>query len=497
MNILHHAALIAALALSGAVAACTEADRADTEPAAAMQPEDTQSMQLRLTLEETSPGARSSEAADATITDVMLLLFTPDAAGEPDRLYAVLRGENISETDAGGSRTFDARLGISAATPKRLVAVAVANAARFFDAMHSAASQGADFSTVGALLTEDMATRDGIATQYTFYGRATTMIDTSLKAQSVKMQMLRDLARVRLTLTEEVYARGHRLASLHFYNRYDRICLIPLRYAESRATLPGGASAAANSVPGPVLTDSPTLTMVTSEQDMVMGGTGDPDDDYRFTRPALIVGVYYRGTELSYYRLDLRDGEGMLHDILRNHSYNVNVNGIDGPGQPTPEEAYFNVTTGISAEIVEWDDEEFDAAFDGGSWVALAREVTLGPGAGDEASLEFATNVPTEQWELTWAAPDADFSELTYVTAATLRGDLFEVSLPVTLDDAGHAALTFKALENLPADTDVRVRTLYINVTPRLRLAINVSQAQASTDDGDAPWGTDYIFGDL
>ncbi|MCM1337002.1 MAG: Mfa1 fimbrilin C-terminal domain-containing protein [Candidatus Amulumruptor caecigallinarius] len=501
MRITHHITLASLLALSPLVSGCSAGDASSTEPVAAEASAPEGSMQLRLMLDSAAPGSRAADApqdaSDMTIADVMLLLFTSDVSGEPENLYAVLRADNISEADAAGSRTFDARLGISASTPRHLVAVAVANASRFFDALHVMATQAADYSSVASLLTEDMDGRAAAPQLFTFYGRATTLIDTSLKAQSVKMSMLRDLARVRITLADDVYARGHRLASLHIYNRFDHICLFPLNYAGGRATLPGGVAAAANVVPEPAMTDSPSLTIHVSEQDILMDGSGDPEDEWRFTRPALIAGIYYRGSELSYYRIDLKDTAGKLYDILRNHCYNVCVTSVDGPGQPTPEEAYFNITAGIAADIVPWVDSDFDAAFDGGSWVALARDVTLGPAAGDVASLAFATNVPVDQWELAWGMPGDDPAALTYTSVSPLSGDLFEVTLPQEVEADGHASLNFRALQNIPSDADSRVRTLYINVTPRLRLAVNVCQAQAPSDGSDAPWGADYIFGDL
>lgn len=486
--------ILAASALLLLLASCSDSN----EPA--IIPDSAAEMQLRLTLDTPAEAASRAIDDDTRIDNVLLLLFTPDADGEPADLFAVLLGENISDPDEQGSRTFDARLGVNSATPPALVAVAVANAAEYFDTLRLKAGAALSYTQTAALLTEGLSSRSGAdaAKTFTFWGRASRLVDTSLKAQTVRMSLLRDLAQIRVTLSDDTFSRMHRLASLHFYNRFDRICLFPLNYHLGLATLPPAASPVQNSVPQPLLTDSPTLSILTSEQDILMGGNGNPEDANRFNRPALIIGAYYRGTELSYYRLDLKDVDGKLYDILRNHRYDITVTSIDGPGQPTPEEAYFNITTSISADIVPWTDVNFDAGFDGGSWIAVPRNVTLGPAAGSSADLTLATNVDPAQWEIAWAAPGQNYDDLTFVTASTLDGDIFSVSLPDAIaDGSGSATITFRALSALPDTEASRDRILYINVTPRLRLAISVAQTSADDSSTDAPWNTDYIYGDL
>lgn len=187
----------------------------------------------------------------------------------------------------------------------------------------------------------------------------------------------------------------------------------------------------------------------------------------------------------------------MLYDILRNHRYDINITRIDGPGQPTPEEAYFNITTSISADITPWTDVSFDAAFDGGSWIAVPRNITLAPAAGSSAELRLLTNVAPELWEIAWATPGQNYEDLEFVSAAALDGDIFGVTLPEAIADDNSVSLLFRALSALPDADDSRERMLYINVTPRLRLAISVVQSARSDDSSDAPWNTDYIFGDL
>lgn len=79
---------------------------------------------------------------------------------------------------------------------------------------------------------------------------------------------------------------------------------------------------------------------------------------------ALVVGGYYDGEteKMSYYRIDIKTTDDatatISSGILRNHSYNVEIQSVDGDGYDTALEAYLGATQVINVIITGWDDEK-------------------------------------------------------------------------------------------------------------------------------------------
>ena len=482
---------LTAMLLTAAAGCCRDAAADAPAPAGA------DSIALRITVstpDTQAPASRAMTAADeSAVDDLLVMLFTPaDDGTSPAILFKTVEATGLEATAGGYS--FDARIGVEPGkTPASLVLVTVANAA----------SRATDLPDVGSAYeaVRQALTADAPApgdTRLTMWGIATRPVDTSLRAQGLGITLLRDRARVTFsTDTEKVPPTLFTPADMRVWKASTRMALIPdpENISGTKATAPTIPSGNANTdTPACDLTaESPRLYI--AEADVLMGGTGEPDDENRLSRPAIIIGGYYRGaTEPCYYRVDFKSGESLI-DVLRNHSYNITVTAVNGPGEETPDAAYNSIVASIDATITTWEDIDNDVAFDGANWIAMPRHISLPGNAGAEASVQFSSNVPLSTWEMAWGDTNATWESLNFVTSDKLvdAENLFTVQF-VTGDD-GSTMLTVTTLTDLPDDTESLTRQLYINVTPRLRVVVNVVQSSADSTGGHTPWDDQTVHG--
>lgn len=446
------------------------------------------------------------------IDDITVLLFKPDADGKPGTLFLALEGKNIENID-DDRRRFDVSFPSSKGKEAdNLVVVAVANIAMKIEGLK--AGEGFwSYEECREYLLSDYQTRmtsiqdSDPGPRFTLWGVADRMVDTSVRVQGVRINLVRDLARIKVHLSDDVTNNECRLAHILIFNRFDCISVMPAFKS---------LSADLHSVLRPTTAESPKteceaftlrsfdenicdLEIYAAEQDILFGEDASVSDLHQFERPALIAGVYYRGNSdrVYWYRVDFRQSDGELTDVLRNHCYTFNVTGIDGPGEDTPEEAYRSLVTHVSAEVTPWDDLTRDAVFDGSNWVSYPQSLRLLPDEGAEASLEIRTNVEPDGWEAAWGAPgDSELAMELCGGKTIILDNIFSVEFPHALADNEKANLKFTALSELPAGTDSRSATLYVNVTPKLRLVIQVTQTRKVGDrDGSfAPWHESNIF---
>ena len=261
-------------------------------------------------------------------------------------------------------------------------------------------------------------------------------------------------------------------ADMRVWKASTRMALIPdpENISGTKATAPTIPSGNANTATPQCDLTAENPRLYIAETDVLMGGTGEPDDENRLNRPAIIIGGYYRGaTEPCYYRVDFKRGESLI-DVLRNHSYNITVTAVNGPGEETPDAAYNSIVASIDATITTWEDIDNDVAFDGANWIAMPRIAVIGPEEGAETTLSLSSNVNPSLWETVWTSAD----DATH----------FAVTLPEALDDNNSGTLTVKALTALPEGEQSRTAQLQILVTPRLRLIVNIVQQRGGSDDG-------------
>lgn len=480
MNFYKITAITAAMAALMLSSCSSTGDRTDLSGS----PVDDDDMAMRITVtvpDATGGRAAMSDADESQVDDLLVLLFSVDGSGVPQTLYKACAAQGLTPGEEAGSYDFDVRFPVTpGTTPERLAVVTVANAAsRLADV-----ADGSAYSAVATALTA--AAPAATDTRLTLWGRGDKLIDTSLRAQSLRLKLLRDRARIDLSVDEALPASRFTLASLHVVKALDKMALIPADEcldAEGKAvkpTIPASATALADPL---TVTGTANLRLYLAEADVVMGGTGDPADDNRFQRPAMVVGGYYAGASApSYYRVDFALPSGTLIDLLRNHRYRVNITAVNGPGEATPEEAYLASKASISATVTPWDDVELDVEFDGGSWVAMPRTATVGASAGSTVELAFSTNVDPAGWTAEWTG-DND-------------GDNFSYTLPDALDD-NKATLKVTALTSLPASEDSRTAQLLIQVTPRLRVIVNIVQSRSTDSSQHKPWEDQGILGEV
>ena len=461
-----HAIIYTLTAMLLTAAAGCSRDAAADAPA----PAGADSIALRITVstpDTQTPASRAMTAADeSAVDDLLVMLFTPAPNGtSPATLFKTVEATGLEATAGGYS--FDARIGVEPGkTPAHLVLVTVANAA----SRATDLAAGATYEAVRQALTADAPAQTD--TRLTMWGIATRPVDTSLRAQGLGITLLRDRARVTFsTDTGKVPPTLFTPADMRVWKASTRMALIPdpENISGTKATEPTIPDGNANTgEPQCDLTaENPGLYI--AEADVLMDGTGEPDDENRLKRPAIIIGGYYRGaTKPCYYRVDFKNGESLI-DVLRNHSYNITVTAVNGPGEDTPEEAYNSIVTSIDATITTWEDIDNDVAFDGANWIAMPRIAVIGPEEGAETTLSLSSNVNPSLWETVWTSAD----DATH----------FAVTLPEALDN-NSGTLTVKALTALPESEESRTAQLQILVTPRLRLIVNIVQQRADSDDG-------------
>jgi hypothetical protein len=192
-----------------------------------------------------------------------------------------------------------------------------------------------------------------------------------------------------------------------------------LPYAGSgNPSIPGGTSAfsmeaSMHLVSGFVFTASGTQDyfrrqIYVPEFDIKMGTTFRPGDANHLNRMALVVGGFYNNSQTeTFYRVDFISG-GHLVNVLRNHLYQINIMGVRGAGERTPEEAYKSLAMNMDVEIHEWIPSSEEIFLDGIQWVrlyhtrneSLARHAILYNRINTIDELRFETNILPKEWDL-------------------------------------------------------------------------------------------------
>jgi uncharacterized protein (TIGR02145 family) len=213
-------------------------------------------------------------------------------------------------------------------------------------------------------------------------------------APTANVMLTRSLARVNVTVSDDKGARDvFELDSVLLYNYSRAGRLAPL------AVTGGGygsawdvsqTKAVAASLPGlSLLADAVTPLEVRGPlgYDVPTGG----EYAYKFTNEiytfeaasgasgtlpvntCLVIGGKYQGGSAPlYYRVDFIDKDDNYLALLRNHSYNVEIQEVTGEGYPTPWGAYNNTPANIKATVLAWDDAAIEnIVFDGKNYLGI------------------------------------------------------------------------------------------------------------------------------
>lgn len=436
------------------------------------------------------------------ISDALVLLFEPDENGHlsaDSKLVSLKKAEHpvlISENHY----SFDFQCNIDRGNVlPNLVAVILANGCGYYDLIEG--KRTLTYHEISELVTAEYGDREtqlSVSSDreyFSFWGIASRPIDTSLLTQTLKVEMIRDLAKTSVILDAELTEIiAHKLIGIMIYNRFDTMAYLPEVGTDNQPVLPTIPEYSTKTVmPGisGAVKDGTTASILHPEQEILMGNAADALSDNRFIRPALIVGVDWRSSgKIYYYRVDYKEDDQLIN-VKRNHHYLVTIKDIKGPGAETPEEAYQIISTSVEAVVTPWTDMENDVEFDGDDWIAMERTVYLGSQKGSETTLGFFSSVPAEVWKMAWGGIDAEWDTLTFS----------EESVLISEDGAFGARkgenLTLMAMEALPEGMEQRTRQLYINVTGRLRVVVNVIQSATTSSEGMTAWDDQTIFDEI
>ena len=251
-------------------------------------------------------------------------------------------------------------------------------------------------------------------------------------------------------------------------------------------------------------------------------------DEHHLYRMALIIGGGYRGGATTYYRVDFVSGGGLVN-VLRNHLYRVNIMGVSGPGESTPEEAYRSLAMRMDVEIMDWVQDTQETFFDGVNWIrlhntrneSLSRHAILYRTTNTTDELRFETTIPLDQWDMNGAglglshggtvvAPDPDFDTTKGTLLQTVANARFRVEMIATHTEIElvtgrtihHGFFRFTSLADYVSNAANNPSTLRVEAgrmvgTSRI-IHFPITISQHGEDPGD--WwegpGTDLDLGD-
>ena len=353
-----------------------------------------------------SPGA--APAADAEVKHVYALLMNDG------NVYAVAEGRNIAPVAQSNKVTFDVSFVIEAQHSSRnfkILLLANLPKDRFSLAeMKGWINQPRSYVEEHAIVERTNPETDGVKTPLVMYGETAGTVTPGSKAE-VDIQLLRSVAKVEVSLGDEVKPEVFTLEELYIYKASSKYAVIPkLDSGNPVLTIPDGQVSQTKF-------KADKMNQVYLPESKVVFGTADAVGDANHqNRCAIVVGGRYNGSATnSYYRIDFTarnaadpSAASVFMDVLRNHRFIVKITSVGSVGEPTPDEAYKSVKSSISAGVIDWVDENRDIVFDGESWVSIeTKHVEFADGAGIQTLVLLNSNVPPSMWKMKLeGAPD-------------------------------------------------------------------------------------------
>lgn len=353
-----------------------------------------------------SPGA--APAADAEVKHVYALLMNDG------NVYAVAEGRNIAPVAQSNKVTFDVSFVIEAQHSSRnfkILLLANLPKDRFsLTEMKGWINQPRSYVEEHAIVERTNPETDDVKTPLVMYGETAGTVTPGSKAE-VDIQLLRSVAKVEVSLGDEVKPEVFTLEELYIYKASSKYAVIPkLDSGNPVLTIPDGQVSQTKF-------KADKMNQVYLPESKVVFGTADAVGDANHqNRCAIVVGGRYNGSATnSYYRIDFTarnaadpSAASVFMDVLRNHRFIVKITSVGSVGEPTPDEAYKSVKSSISAGVIDWVDENRDIVFDGESWVSIeTKHVEFADGAGIQTLVLLNSNVPPSMWKMKLeGAPD-------------------------------------------------------------------------------------------
>lgn len=350
-----------------------------------------------------SPGA--APAADAEVKHVYALLMNDG------NVYAVAEGRNIAPVAQSNKVTFDVSFVIEAQHSSRnfkILLLANLPKDRFsLTEMKGWINQPRSYVEQQAIVERTNPETDDVKTPLVMYGETAGTVTPGSKAE-VDIQLLRSVAKVEVSLGDEVKPEVFTLEELYIYKASNKYAAIPS--FNTVLTIPTGQNELKKF-------KADSKAEVYLPESKVIFGNGDAIGDANHqNRCAIVVGGRYNGSATnSYYRIDFtarnaadQSAASVFMDVLRNHRFIVKITSVGSVGEPTPDEAYKSVKSSISAGVIDWVDENRDIVFDGESWVSIeTKHVEFADGAGIQTLVLLNSNVPPSMWKMKLeGAPD-------------------------------------------------------------------------------------------
>lgn len=353
-----------------------------------------------------SPGA--APAADAEVKHVYALLMNDG------NVYAVAEGRNIAPVAQSNKVTFDVSFVIEAQHSSRnfkILLLANLPKDRFsLTEMKGWINHPRSYVEEHAIVERTNPETDDVKTPLVMYGETAGTVTPGSKAE-VDIQLLRSVAKVEVSLGDEVKPEVFTLEELYIYKASNRYAAIPkLNSGNPVLTIPDGQVSQTK-----FKADDKSVAYL-PESKVVFGTSDAIGDENHLNRCAIVVGGRYNGSATnSYYRIDFTarntadpSAASVFMDVLRNHRFIVKITSVGSVGEPTPDEAYKSVKSSISAGVIDWVDENRDIVFDGESWVSIeTKHVEFADGAGIQTLVLLNSNVPPSMWKMKLeGAPD-------------------------------------------------------------------------------------------
>lgn len=353
-----------------------------------------------------SPGA--APAVDAEVKHVYALLMNDG------NVYAVAEGRNIAPVAQSNKVTFDVSFVIEAQHSSRnfkILLLANLPKDRFsLTEMKGWINQPRSYVEQQAIVERTNPETDDVKTPLVMYGETAGTVTPGSKVE-VDIQLLRSVAKVEVSLGDEVKPEVFTLEELYIYKASNRYAAIPsFSGGNTVLTIPAGQNELKKFKAG-------SKAEVYLPESKVIFGNGDAIGDANHqNRCAIVVGGKYNGSGTSsYYRIDFtarnaadQSAASVFMDVLRNHRFIVKITSVGSVGELTPDEAYKSVKSSISAGVIDWVDENRDIVFDGESWVSIeTKHVEFADGAGIQTLVLLNSNVPPSMWKMKLeGAPD-------------------------------------------------------------------------------------------
>lgn len=382
------------------------------------------------------------------ISNVLLILFSIDVNGNPDRMMKVLSPYYFEQDEYDKTlyhAYFAAALKKDLKNKKVRVGI-IANASNMEEALVAAAEEGRTFAEMRSITSTVISDSDSelesdltprtpadVPAPFVMWGLPPDIISlTGDMSVAIESCLMRDMAAFDVWLCDELKQSGlFDFRTVHFYKPSASVMHVPemsqivattdvvghpYYYATVPTLLPDNKRFYRWDYLDDVKRGEFRNVCFVPEGEVVMkgvnGGAGKIRDINHTNRPAVIVGGYYNGAaEMSYYRIDVCNEEGNLVDILRNHLYDIEIRSVLGPGQPTPDEAYDNNNIMIVAQVTDWCRVDLNVMYNGSDWITVSKRViNLTGNAGSGTTFIINSSVPLEEWEFKLGEDD-EFSK--------------------------------------------------------------------------------------